>query len=663
VIDAMRLLFSLALLVMAPANAYDPTLLAPETSACDDFYSHANGRWLVSTPVPTGLQSLGLPELLSERSRNDRRTLLEAVARAANDPIDVALGTLWAGALDEAVIARSADAALAPWFKRIDAASKPREVVELLGAAHAAGLPLLFRLSVAIDSDQPDRRIAYALQGGLGLPERDYYLRHESGTIAVRDAYARYVESLLAASGDAEATLNASRVVELETRLARASQSLAQLRDPANSRRLNRIRELDNRYPNLEWKRYLRVQGLERLELLSLAHIAFFTEANALLTLLPIEHWRAYLRFHLIHQLAAHLDSGIRQANFELFGRVLAGQQHLAQRWEQALATSEALLGPELGLRYSETRFEPARQAAATQLFDALRAAQRRRIENVDWLQPSARSAALAKLDALRIEIARPPSAKRALPPLRVDDPIGNLLSLLALKRSQELHSIGPLTELAEPLPPLAEPWLAYHPQRNRLQLSPALLQAPLFEPAGDVAANFGALGTLLAHELSHAFDRIGAQYDASGKVAPWWGEAETLAHESRATAMAAQFDAYLAVGEVPVDGRLTLDENFADLAGLEIAFEAFTSVAGADPPDAEGRTSAQRFFLSFAQAGRRAVRDEVLRLTLASELHAPPRWRINGPLANHPAFAAAFSCSPGSGLMRASDEQLAIWR
>lgn len=659
----MRLLFSLALLSVAPVHAVDTTLLAPETSACNDFYSHANGRWLSSTPVPAGLHSLGVPELLSERSRNDRRTLLEAAGRAARDPIDVALGTLWAGALDEAAIAGSAEAALAPWFKRIDAASKPRDLVDLLGAAHAAGLPLLFRLSVAVDSGQPDRRIAYALQGGLGLPERDYYLRHESGTVAVRDAYARYVESLLAASGDAEATLNATHVIELETRLARASQSLLQLRDPANSRRLNRIGELHKRYPNLEWKRYLRAQGLERLELVSLAHIAFFTEANALLTMLPIEHWRAYLRFHLIHQLAPHLDSGIRQANFELFGRVLAGRQSLPQRWEQALATSEALLGPELGLRYSQTRLEPAREATATQLFDALRAAQRRRIETVEWLQEPARAAALAKLDALRIEIARPQFPKRALPQLRVDDPVGNLLSLLALKRSAELQSIGPLTSLAEPLPSLAEPWLVYRPERNRLQLSPALLQAPLFDPAGDVAANLGALGTLLAHELSHAFDRIGAGYDATGAVAPWWGEAETLAHEARATAMVAQYDAYLAVGQVPVDGRLTLDENFADLAGLEIAFEAFASMAAADPPDAEGRSAAQRFFLSFAQASRRAVRDEVLRLTLASELHAPPRWRVNGPLANHPAFAAAFSCSEGSGLVRAAAEQLAIWR
>lgn len=659
----MRLLLVLALLVSAPANAVDPTLLAPATDACSDFYAYANGSWLASTPVPIGLQSFGLPEMLSERSRNDRRTLLEAAGRAARDPIDVALGTLWAGALDEAAIAGSAQAALAPWLKRIDSAAKPRDLVDLLGAAHAAGLPLLFRLSVAVDSGQPDRRIAYALQGGLGLPERDYYLRHESGTVAVRDAYARYVETLLAASGDPEAPRNASRVIELETRLARASQSLLQLRDPGNSRRLNRTGELHKRYPNLEWKRYLRAQGLERLELVSLAHIAFFTEANALLTMLPIEHWRAYLRFHLIHQLAPHLDAGIRQANFELFGRVLAGRQSLPQRWEQALATSEALLGPELGLRYSQSRLEPAREAAATRLFDALRAAQRRRIETVEWLQEPARAAALAKLDALRIEIVRPQSAKRALPGLRVDDPVGNLLSLLALKRSEELQSIGPTTEPAEPLASLTEPWLVYRPERNLLQLSPALLQAPLFDPAGDVAANLGALGTLLAHELSHAFDRIGARYDASGKLAPWWGEAETHAHETRATAMVAQYDAYLAVGQVPVDGRLTLDENFADLAGLEIAFEAFANMAAADPPDAEGRSAAQRFFLAFAQASRRAVRDEVLRLTLASELHAPPRWRVNGPLANHRAFAAAFSCSEGSGLVRAAAEQLAIWR
>lgn len=655
--------FTLLLVLADPCTAFDPDLMQPATAACDDFYGHANGRWMTQTPVPPGLQSLGAAELLIERSRNDRRTLLEKAAGAPGDDTDAALGALWTSVLDETAGAGSLQVALAPWLKRIDSLAKPGELGGLLGDAHAAGLPLLFRLQVDVDSGQTDRRIAYALQGGLGLPERDYYLRHESGTQAVREAYLRYVQDVLAGFGDSQPEVNAVRVVELETRLARASQSLQQLRDPANSRRLNRVRDLETIYPNMEWRSYLRAQDLGKLEILSLAHIAFFTEANALFAQLPIEHWRAYLRFHLLHLFTPLLDGELHQSHFDLFGRALAGQAAAPARWEQALDTAQALLGPELDQRYAQFRLDDDRLAAAQRLMDAVRAALRRRIEVVDWLDEPAREAALTKLEAMRFSIALPEPRVRDLPRLRSDNPFGNVMALLAFERDRELQRIGPLAALPEPMPPLALPWIMYRPERNQLALSPALLQPPLFDPAQDDAANLGALGSLVGHELSHAVDRYGARYDAQGEVAPWWGSTEEAAHETRATAMMAQYAGYPAVGAVAVDGRLTLQENLADLAGLELAFEAFVTLGLTAPPDAEGRSASQRFFLSFAQAGRRAVRDEVLRLTLASELHAPPRWRVNGPLANFPAFAATFSCEAGKGLVRAEPNQLAIWR
>jgi len=659
----MRLLPLLLLASTSFAQAFDAVHVDSATSACDDFYQHANGAWLGRTPVPAGLQSLGVAELLAERGRLDQRQLLERAAAEPRDALDAALGALWASALVEPDQALAAQPSLQPWFRRIDSLARPRDLVDLIGSAQAAGFPLLFRLDVAVDTGQPDRRIVYALQGGLGLPERDYYLRQESGAVAVREAYQRYVEQVLAAAGDADPATGAVRVMELEVRLARASQSLLQLRDPSTSRRLSRVRELERLYPNLEWRRLLRAQGLDKLDLISLGHIAFFTEANALVTQLPMSHWQSYLRFHLAHPLVPLQDEPLRQAHFALFGRALAGQEQAPQRWEQALQTVQALLGPELDQAWQAQRLDPARLAAAEALLGQLRAALRRRIEVVEWLGQPARDAALAKLDAMRMDIARPSGAKRALPRLEGGNLTGNVLALNALARKDALASIGPAAAAADPLPLLALPWLSYQPERNRLLVSPALLQPPLFDPEGDQAANFGGLGTLLAHELSHGFDAFGAGYDASGKLAPWWGKKEQDAHEARATALMGQYDAYPAVGDLRVDGRLTLAENLADLAGLEIAFEAFASVAAAAPPDAEGRSSAQRFFLAYAQSARRAQRDEVLRLTLASELHAPARWRVNGPLANHPAFAAAFSCPPGKGLVREAHAQLSVWR
>ena len=251
-----------ALLLPLSATAFEPALIDPQRAVCDSLYLHANGRWLAETPVPPGLSGLGMAERLAERSRLDRRALLEAAARAPRDATDAALGTLWASLLDPDLADASAQTALAPWLRRIERLAKPADIVDLLAAAHAAGLPLLFRLQVEIDSGQPDRRIAYALQGGLGLPERDYYLRHEPGAVALREAYAVYVQTLLAAAGEPDPAAAALRVIELETRLARASQSLQQLADPAVSRRLARVRETDRLFPNLEWRRYLRAQEL-----------------------------------------------------------------------------------------------------------------------------------------------------------------------------------------------------------------------------------------------------------------------------------------------------------------------------------------------------------------------------------------------------------------
>jgi putative endopeptidase len=652
----------LPLLLASPVAAFDPAFLAPATPACADFYGHANGSWLAATPAPAGHAGYGVPELLAERSRDDRRALLDHAARAPQDAIDGALGRLWASLLREELAEASASAALAPWLRRIETAASTKQLVDLLAAAQSAGLPMLFRLSVDIDSGQPDRRILYALQGGLGLPERDYYLRHEPGAAALRGAYLAYLQTLLTHTGDAEPEAGAQRVLELETRLARASQSLLQLRDPAVSRRLVRVRELDRQFPNLEWRRLLKAMDLGKVELVSLGHVAFFTEANAALAQVPIEHWRAYFRAQLAHQLAPWLQPAVAEAHHALFAERLRGRA-APPRWQQALDTVQALLGPELDARYRAAHLGADTEARFAALADGLREVLRERIAASPDLGETARAAALAKLDALRIGIAQAaPRDAATLPALSPEDPAANLLALLALQRRAELGRIGAAAAFEPPVA-LALPWIAYEPGRNRLRASPALLQPPLLPEGDEAALLFGGLGVLLAHELSHGFDRFGARFDARGQLAPWWGPVEQAADEALGTALMGQYDAYPLVGDVTVDGRRTLAENQADLAGLELAYLAWAARAAADPPDAEGRSAAQRFFLAFAQAQRRAERDESLRLSAATAAHAPARWRVNGPLANHPGFASAFGCEAGQGLVRAGSEQLSVWR
>lgn len=659
------LLISLASVATAQTNerGLDARNLDTKVAACSDFYQHANGGWLKANPVPQGHGSWGTFEELQQRSILQQRALLEAAMNSPADDNARLLGDLYASGMDEAAVEVAGATPLKPVFAVIDGIKKPKDLAPALAALHARGLPLLFDFGINDDLDDPSRRIAYINQGGLGLPDRDYYLRDDAGTTTLLAAYEAYVTRLLTLTGSTNAAADAQTVMAIEKRLARQTLTLLQLRDPKNSYRMVAVKDLDKTFPGFEWRKFMKAQGLSKVDRVSLAHVAFFTEAQAALGSVTPEQWRAYLRFHATHAVAPYLSSPFVQAHEALYLRTLRGTKEPLPRWRRVRDTVDSLLGYALGQRYAQQHLPADAQAKAVALVESVHAAQRKQIETAPWLGTAARAAALAKNDALDMKIGAPAKgpAYEGLSLTR-DSYAGNVLAIVAYVHKRLMATVDkPREDWQWPQPAHAVN-AYYDPARNQLVLPAGFLQPPIFDAGADAALNYGALGALVGHELMRGYDTIGSTFDAEGRIAPWLEAADTNAFALRTKPLELQYDAYTAFGPVKVSGRLTQGSNIADLAGLQSAWAAFQAT---NPGTAkvDGHTPAQRFWLSWAQVWRRNDTEEAMQAAIATDVHAPSKWRVNGPLANLTPFAESFQCKVGkASMLRAEKDRVSVW-
>jgi len=643
------------------AQPLDPRHFDTSTPACSDFYQHANGGWLRDHPVPSGFASWGTFEEVALQGLLQQRTLLEQAA-SSSDRVDRLLGELYASGMDEAAVEATGAAPLQPLLARIDKIAKPRDVAPVIAELHARGIPVLFDFGVNDDLKNPARRIVYANQGGLGLADRDYYLREDPDTRLLLTAYEGYIERLLTLSGSRDPSTDGDAVLAIEKRLAAASLTLLQLRDPAISYRIVPLRDLEKSYPALSWSKFLKTQGLDRDAVISLAHSAYFREANTLFATLKPQEWRAYLRFHVAHALAPYLARGFVDAHDAMFLRTLRGSQEPMPRWRRVLGTVDTLMGPALGQSYLRAHFDPATRAAAEALVENIRRTLRTRLENAPWLGTAARMAALEKIDSVDIKLGGP-DADAGYEGLKLGTGsyAGNVLAIAVWLHRQHMTAAGKVREEWQWPQPAQAVNVYYDPARNQLVLPAGLMQAPIFDASGDPALNYGGLGSIVAHELMRGFDAIGSRFDAQGRIAPWWQEADTNAFNARFEPLRAQYDAYPVLGQVRVNGQLTLAENIADLAGVEIARAALDGLGTL--PSQGTLTAPQRFHLANARLWRRNYRDEELLLLSRIDVHAPAKWRVNGPLSNLTSFADAFGCKVGANsMMRAVKDRVTVF-
>ena len=644
----------------------DTAALDESVPAADDFYLHVNRRWLAANPVPPEQPIWGSFHVTRERNQELLHHLLEVAAggRAAEGSAARLVGDYFAAGMDEAAIAAAGIAPLRPYLDGIDAITSIGDVRAVALDLHRAGAGPFFGLEFEADFEDADAYLVYLQQAGLGLPDRDYYLRDDERSIALRSAYTAHVAAQLANLGAPrdEAEAAAKAILAFEHRLAEASLAAELRRDPQLTMNRHEVVALDELMPGFGLGGFVRELGVEAATV-SLEHPAFFRELDAAIVATPPEVLRDVLRWHLVRVCASALPPAFEDEAFSFYGRTLGGQQEQQPRWKRVLRAAGSDIGDAVSRLYVEAAFPPHAKARCEEMVGHLLSAMGRAIRDAGWMTEPTREQALAKHAEVTFKIGYP---SRWLDYAGLDlgraSFVGNRLAAAAFEVRRQLARLGEPVDRAEWAMPAHSVNAYYHPLHNEIVFPAGILQPPMFWADADDAVNYGGIGTVIGHEITHGFDDSGSRFDAAGRLRDWWTEEDRAEFERRANVIVEQFDGYVAIDDSHVNGRLTLGENIADLGGLAIAYDALQEALGAGAAEVDGRSPTQRFFLAYATMWRTNVTDEMARVQVATDPHAPARFRVNGPLSNLPVFAEAFGIPEGSPMARPDPLRAKVW-
>jgi len=642
----------------------------------DDFDAYANGAWRKTAQIDPDRSSAGLGVELSKinEARNADIIASALAAKAAPGSDRRKIADYYRAYVDTAGIEARGLAPIRPALRAIAAIKDRRALSAMLGARLRADTdPFnknnyssshnLFGLFVSQDLNHPTRNVPYLMQGGLGLPDRDYYLSSEPQTLEVRNAYRAYVAKVFRLAGFSDPEARADRVLALETRIAAAQADIVASEDAHKGDNPWTRADFPRKAPGMDWAAFWTAAGLPRQKDFIAWQPAAITKLSGLVASEPLESWKDWLVFHRIDAAAAVLPKAFDDARFEVFGRQLDGTRQQRPRDKLAIAAVNAALGDEVGRIYASRYFPASSKAQIEQMVKNIVAAFDARLARLDWMAPSTRAEARKKLAAIKVGIGYPDRwRKRPAWAVRADDPLGNLeRSELAIYR----YHLGKLGHA----PDRDEWWMTPQtlnavnlPLQNALNFPAAELQSPHFDPRFDPAANYGAAGSIIGHEVSHTFDNLGSEFDSVGRLRNWWTKADFAHFQQAGKALAAQYEAYEALPGLHLKGEQELGENIADEAGLTAAYEAYhASLRGKPAPVIDGLTGDQRFFLAFAQSWRSKPRERALRAQVASDEHAPAKWRVE-TVRNLDAWYPAFQVTPGETLYLPPDKRVRVW-
>ena len=633
-----------------PILGVDPAYIQTGTSPCKDFYGYANGAF-DKVAIPGEYASYGVNQEIDQRNFITLKGILEASARrgGARGSIRQRVGDFYAAGMDETRIEEAGLSPLAPVFRAIQSINTPRELVAELGHLHTLGVHAGFTFGVQVDDKDSSAMIASFTQGGLGLPERDYYLRPGKEADETRLAYERHIAGILTLAGDepAAAQVNAAKVLALETKLAQASRTLVDLRDPqANYHKVAR-KDL-GALAAIDWDSYFAAVALPTRE----AHVLvgqpeFYKALGGLLGSESMENWRTYLRWHLLRSASPFLGRAFVSENFAFYGKVLSGTTELRPRWKRVLAAADRALGEDLGRLYVKTAFSPAAKKRALKMVHFHKMAMRARILAADWMVEATKAQALKKLGTMRSKVGYP-DRWRDYTGLAVSRQsfVQNVQTAANFEFRRRMAKLGKPVDQNEWFMTPQTNNAYYEPSLNEMCFPAGILQPPFFDEKADDASNYGALASTIGHELTHGFDDQGRQYDWQGNLKDWWTTEDAKRFEARAGHIVKQYEAFEVLPGLHINGKQTLGENIADIGGLRVSYEAFKfATQGKELKDINGFTPEQRYFIAFAQGWRTNQRPEALRLGVTTDVHSPVRWRVLGPVADFPEFRKAFHC------------------
>jgi len=632
--------------------------------ACTDFYQFACGGWIARNPVPADRSGFGRFDELQERNNDTLHTILEAAA-AGREPEFKKIGDYYASCLDETAIDAKGAGPLDPLLKKIAALSSVNDLAPLVAELHTIGVNVFFQFGSQADFKDASVEMALADQGGLGLPDRDYYVKDDAKSVELRAQYVDHIAklaALLGASGD-QAKASAQQAMAIETALATSALDAVSRRDPNKVYHKMSNAELQALTPQFMWNRYFSGIGSPPIYALNVAEPEFFKAFGRIVATTPLDQIKTYLRWQLVHASAAVLARPFVDENFRFFGTALTGAKELRPRWKRCVQYTDNDLGESLGQAFVKVAFGPQAKADTLKMVHELESALQTDIQGLDWMTPTTKKEALVKLRAIADKIGYPDHWRdySALTIVR-GDALGNSQRSNAFEFHRQMAKIGKPVDksLWQMTPPTVNAY--YDPLENNINFPAGILQPPFYSAKADAAVNFGGAGAVIGHELTHGFDDQGRQFDARGNLKDWWTPADAKSFEDRAQCFVDEYAGFTAVDEVKLNGKLTLGENTADNGGLRIALMAYLArnSSSAPAPALDGFTPEQRVFLGWGQVWCENVRPERARMLAQINPHSPGHDRVNGVVSNMPEFQKAFACKADAPMVRKN--QCRVW-
>ena len=655
-----------ALLLGASAQAaLDPKNFDLTVKPQDDFYHFANGTWLKSNPIPAAYGSWGAFNELRDLSVVNLHTICERVAAkpAGRTLVEQQVGDFYASGMDEAAVNAAGLKPLQPELDRIAAIKNPADVLAAVAHLHSLGVSCGFRFGASPDRKNSDLNLATLAQGGLGLPERGYYFNDDEKSQKIRQQYVGHIAKLFVLLGEPAdvAQVNAAAVMALETKLALGSLPRVKLRNPYASYHKMTLAAAAAATPAIDFKAYFAAVGAPAFVDVNLSHPDFFKGFESALASVPVADWRAYLRWHLLRSTSPYLSDAFVQEDFAFNGRILSGTTEMRPRWKRVVSVVDDNLGEALGQLYVADYFPPASKARMIQLVNDLRASLHDRILELPWMDDATKAKAIEKLAAFTVKIGYADKWRDySKVTVTRQSYLANVLAARAFEQARDLAKInGPVDRTEWGMtPPTVN---AYYSQTNNEIVFPAaILQPPFFDPKADDAVNYGGIGVVIGHEMTHGFDDSGRRSDAHGNLNDWWTQASSDRFSVRAAGIVKQFSGYTVLDGLHVNGELTQGENIADLGGLRVAYGALQkALEGKSRAKIDGYTPEQRFFLGYATVWRINFRPETLRLQVTTDPHSPGNYRANGPLSNLDEFAKAFDVPEGAPMRRPAADRV----
>jgi putative endopeptidase len=638
----------------------------PSTSPADDFYRFANGGWLDSNPVPPEYGAWGTAHEVHVRNEGILHELLKRAAKvgAAAGSVEQLVGDYFTAGMDSDQIESLRLDPIQPWLQRINEMHDVHDIQKLVVEFHQIGIGVLFTQSVIPDFEEPTENLLYLDQGGLGLPDRDYYLRDDDKSKELVAAYRNHIAKMFVLAELEIDSDTVDAILSIETAVADASYTNVQMRDVdlvTNKYDMKAARDL---MPRFDLVTYL--AGIDAGEevMVNVDNIALYPMLDALLEATPMSDWKAYFRWHLLRATASSLPEAFETESFEFYGKTLGGQKEQKERWQRILGAGSGDIGQLISQLYVAENFSPESKLAMEQLVDYLIVAMRERLTTIEWMSEDTRREALRKLEGFGYKIGYP-DVWRDYTGLEIvpDQWLGNRIEASRFEFNRNISKLGQPVDPHEwsMAPHIVNAY--YHPLRNEIVFPAGILQSPFFDLGADDAVNYGAIGSVIGHEITHGFDDQGSKFDATGRMRDWWATEDAAEFEGRAQVVVDQFNAFEVEDGLNVNGELTLGENIADLGGLKIALTALmTALDGSDIADVAGLSPRQRFYISYARAWRQNYTDEYLRLLVNSDPHSPNHFRCNGPLSNLASFGEAFDIAEGSPSLRPIAERADVW-